>query len=110
MADTVKCAVCGEEIDLSDKPEKLAQWFKNNPDKAKCDKCFGKAVKSGAKPTASKKEVEKKEAFQAKKRGNITAQDLRKAYDEVKAEFNDILDEVKEFIGGWTTTIALSNK
>lgn len=114
MTDTVKCSVCGKEIDLSDKPEKLAQWFKNNPDKCKCEDCFGQAVKSGKKPTAKKEDVQKAEANKKeginKGRGNIDAKTLRKAYDEVKAEFADVIDEVHEFIGGWTTTIALSKK
>ncbi len=111
MTDVVKCAVCGKDIDLSDKPEKLAQWFKNNPDKCKCDECYGKAVKSGKKPTASKEEVTKAEQAKGKfSKGTIDAKVLRKAYDEVKAEFADVFDEVKEFVGGWTTTIALSKK
>lgn len=113
MSDNiVKCSVCGKEIDLSDKPEKLAQWFKNNPDKCKCEECFGKAVKAGTKPTAKKEDVQKAEAkkYTQSKSKNIDAKTLRKAYDEVKAEFADVIDEVHDFIGGWTTTIALSNK
>ena len=113
MTDTVKCAVCGKEIDLSDKPEKLAQWFKNNPDKCKCEECFGKAVKAGKKPTAPNKDVDKAEASTKAKpftKSTIDAATLRKAYDEVKAEFADVFDEVKDFVGGWTTTIALSKK
>ena len=43
-------------------------------------------------------------------KSTIDAATLRKAYDEVKAEFADVFDEVKDFVGGWTTTIALSKK
>lgn len=107
----IHCAVCGKEIDTTGKPEKLVAWMEHNPDKCKCEECFGKAVKAGAKPTASKGEVAKKAStFNSKAKAPISADDLRKAYDEVKAAFSDVFDEVAPFIGGWTTTIALSKK
>ena len=38
----------------------------------------------------------------------MSAELLRRSYDEVKAAFADVIDEVHDFIGGWTTSIALS--
>ena len=38
----------------------------------------------------------------------IDATMFRKAYDELKAEFADELDSVKEYLGGWTSTLVIN--
>ena len=37
-----------------------------------------------------------------------TKEMFRKAYDELKAEFADELDSVKEYLGGWTSTLVIN--
>lgn len=113
MSDKIKftCPVCGKETEAD---EKLHSWMVKN-DKLMCSECFakskgasGKKTSGGAKTNGGEKKDYNKPASVA--RPAITAEVLRKAYDEVVAEFADVLPDVKEFIGGWTTTIALSKK
>ena len=33
---------------------------------------------------------------------------FRDAYEEIKEQFEDILPEVKDFIGGWVSTIVIN--
>lgn len=116
MSETkhLKCSVCGKEFDKEFKEgeERLAAWYDKNPDKVKCSDCYS----GGAKKKSSAPKIEKAvttpkaPASTAGARPAITAEVLRKSYDEVIAAFADVLPEVKEFIGGWTTTIALSKK
>lgn len=100
-----KCTVCGEEYELKDGTP-AAKFVQENPDKARCLKCF--------KANLNEKGIEKPKATNSSKsaqtsgKQQITAEVLRKSYDEVKAAFADVIDEVHDFIGGWTTTIALS--
>lgn len=116
MSETkhLKCSVCGKEFDKEFKEgeERLAAWYDKNPDKVKCSECYAGGAKkktSGSTATA-KTTATKAPAATAGARPAITAEVLRKSYDEVIAAFADVLPDVKEFIGGWTTTIALSKK
>ena len=38
----------------------------------------------------------------------MSAELLKKKYDELCAVFGDNLDDVKDYLGGWTTALALS--
>lgn len=114
MSDKIKftCPVCGKETEAD---EKLHSWMVKN-DKLMCSECFAKSkgasakkASSGAKANGGEKKDYNNKASNFTKPA-ITAEVLRKAYDEVVAEFADVLPDVKEFIGGWTTTIALSKK
>ena len=53
-----------------------------------------------------KKEFKPKTEAPAKK--PIDATMFRKAYDELRAEFADELDSVKEYLGGWTSTLVIN--
>lgn len=116
MSETkhLKCSVCGKEFDKEFKAgeERLAAWYENNPDKVKCSECYSGGAKKKTTSTAKadKPATTKTVSATAGARPTITAEVLRKSYDEVIAAFADVLPEVKEFIGGWTTTIALSKK
>ena len=105
---TFKCSVCGADVEFTGA---LANWAEKNPDKVKCAKCH--AAKAGG--SSAKKEYTPKADGNGAKKGytpaakpTITAEVLRKSYDEVTAAFADVLDDVKDYIGRWTTTVALS--
>lgn len=107
MTEKFTCSVCGNEFEFNGE-ERLAAWMKKNPDKVKCPNCYGKTATS--KTSAKKADAPAKTNYASKSAAvsEITAELLRKAYDEVLAAFADVHDDVKEYIGGWTTTIALS--
>lgn len=96
------CTVCGKDFDMDDKYKSFVEKF---PDRVKCPECFKSGGTDKTKATAKAKAP-----TAAAAKATITATVLRKCYDEVKAEFADVLDEVHDFIGGWTTTLALSKK
>ena len=98
------CSKCGKEYEIKDGTP-AAKFVEAHPDRATCMDCF-KSGGSNAKEAVKK--AEGKSTSSSKASGKITSEDLRKAYDEVKAAFSDVMDEVHEFVGGWTTTIALS--
>lgn len=100
-----KCTVCGKEYEIQDGTPS-AKFVEEHPERAKCYDCF----KAGGtdKAAATKKATADKKPAAAK--ATITAEVLRQSYDEVVAAFADVLDEVKDYLGGWTTTIALSKK
>mgnify|MGYP006872974743 CR=1 FL=1 len=104
---TFKCSVCGADVEFTGA---LANWAEKNPDKVKCAKCHAAKAGGGARkeytPKADNSSVKK--GFASSAKPQLTAETLRKAYDEVTAAFADVLDDVKDYIGGWTTTVALS--
>lgn len=112
MTIKVQCAKCGKEFDLDDKWKGFAEKF---PERITCMDC-----KDGAKKNVSTayKNTEKPASY-AKKAGTyktanssgsneVDAAMFRKAYDELTAEFSDVLDDVKEYLGGWTSTIVIN--
>lgn len=115
--DMLTCAKCGKKFLF--KSEGLNRWAKNpntDPKKVVCDECHsGKTSK-----TTSKKPAESSTEKPAYKRptsaptgannGKVTmsAELLKRKYDELCAVFGDDLDSVKDYLGGWTTTLALS--
>lgn len=104
MTEKFKCAECGKEVEFDGG---LAVWAAKNPDKVRCEECHNKkfAKKTGA--TATKKEFKPKEGSAPTKKP-IEASMFRKAYDELRAEFADELDSVKEYLGGWTSTLVIN--
>lgn len=115
--DMLTCAKCGKKFLF--KSEGLNRWAKNpntDPKKVVCDECHsGKTSK-----TTSKKPVENPIEKPSNKRpasapaetnnskATMSAELLKKKYDELCAVFGDDLDSVKDYLGGWTTTLALS--
>jgi ribosome-binding protein aMBF1 (putative translation factor) len=95
MAEMKKCEACGKEF------EARGDWQKV------CIDCFkaGHAPKPESK-AASKREF--KTEAKATHKKDIDATMFRKAYDELKAEFADELDSVKEYLGGWTSTLVIN--
>lgn len=98
----LNCSVCGKEIEVQD-----GTWAAQHPDRAKCHECFEKGGKDKNEATKLAKGSTYKPAAA---KAQITAEVLRQSYDEVVAAFADVLDDVKDYLGGWTTTIALSKK
>lgn len=103
MTIKATCSVCGAETELADSLKSFVEKF---PERVKCKKCYAAGGEDAKKATSAAKNTTK--TSNTKKA--IDAELLRKSYDEVKAAFADVIDEVHEFIGGWTTTIALSKK
>lgn len=95
-----KCSVCGKEFETE------SQYAIDHPDKAKCWDCF----KAGGTDKAAATKTAKANKAPAAAKAQITAEVLRQSYDEVVAAFADVIDDVKEYLGGWTTTVALSKK
>lgn len=100
-----KCTTCGKEYEIQDGTPS-ARFVQEHPERAKCFDCF----KAGGtdKAAATKKATTAKAPAAAK--ATINAEVLRQSYDEVVAAFADVLDDVKDYLGGWTTTVALSKK
>lgn len=107
----VICAKCGKEFALDEKWKGFADKY---PERLTCPSCKSGAKKDVA--TAYKATV-KPASYEAKantyKKGStssseVNAEMFRKAYDELTAEFSDILPEVKEYLGGWTSTIVIN--
>lgn len=98
-----KCAECGKEVEFDGG---LAVWASKNPDKVRCEECHNAkfAKKGGA--SSAKKEFKSKAEAPAKK--PIDAAMFRKAYDELRAEFADELENVKDYLGGWTSTLVIN--
>ena len=104
MTEKFKCAECGKEVEFDGG---LAVWASKNPDNVRCEECHNKKfAKKGGATTGVKKEFKPKSEASAKK--PIDAAMFRKAYDELKAEFADELDSVKEYLGGWTSTLVIN--
>lgn len=102
-----KCTVCGKDYEIQDGTPS-AKFVQEHPERAKCFDCF----KAGGtdKAAATKKATGSGKSAETKGKGAISAEVLRQSYDEVVAAFADVLDDVKDYLGGWTTTVALSKK
>lgn len=92
MTEMKKCEACGKEF------EARGTWQKV------CLDCF----KAGHAPKPESKAAKKESNPKAPVRKPIDAAMFRKAYDELKAEFADELDSVKEYLGGWTSTLVIN--
>lgn len=104
--EKVACAECGAEVELEGG---LLVWAKKNPDKFRCPECQKKKYANKiAEGKASNAKSFAKKSEGSSNKSPVTAKLLRQSYDEVVAEFADILEDVRPLLGGWTTTIALS--
>lgn len=95
------CHTCGKDFDMDDKYKTFVEKY---PDRVKCPECY----KAGGNDVKKATTTAKAGTSKVSSKVAIDADLLRKSYDEVKAAFADVIDEVHDFIGGWTTTIALS--
>lgn len=104
MTEKFKCTECGKEVEFDGG---LAVWALKNPDKIRCEECHNKKfAKKGGAITGVKKEFKPKAETPVKK--TIDAAMFRKAYDELRAEFADELENVKDYLGGWTSTLVIN--
>ena len=101
------CSVCGKEYEVQDGTP-AAGFVTDHPERARCMDCFKAGGANAKKATAKAKGFGKSDEVNNEKKSKMTAEVLRKSYDEVVAAFEDVLPDVIQFIGGWTTTIALS--
>lgn len=107
MADTEKftCIDCGKEVEYEGG---LAMWAKNNPDKVRCKDCFDKHKSSYAKKSPAKGTGKSAETSGKSNKKEIDAKMFKQAFDELRAEFADDLDSVKDYLGGWTSTLVIN--
>lgn len=107
----VTCAKCGREFALDEKWKGFAEKY---PERLTCTNCkdgakknVATAYKTTAKPASyeAKANAYKKDSTTT---SEVNAEMFRKAYDELTAEFSDILSDVKEYLGGWTSTIVIN--
>lgn len=106
----VTCAKCGKEFPLDEKWKGFADKY---PERLTCSNCkdgakkdVATAYKSTAKPASYG--VKANTYKQGSVSSEVNAEMFRRAYDELTAEFSDILPEVKEYLGGWTSTIVIN--
>lgn len=83
------CEKCGKEF------EAKGDWQKV------CIDCY----KAGA--TAAKTKVASKKSIPAATSKHATAEMFRKKYEELSVVFEDIYEDVKPHLGGWTTSLVL---
>lgn len=111
------CAKCGKKFLF--KSEGLNRWAKKpntDPKKIVCDECHSGKTTKNKKNVEVEETARKNTAFTPKKPSYIVAEGkpkmsaelLKRKYDELCAVFGDNLEEVKDYLGGWTTTLALS--
>lgn len=112
MTIKVQCAKCGKEFNLDDKWKGFAEKF---PERLTCIDCkdgakknVSTAYKNTEKPTSYTKKAGSYKTASTSNSNEVNAAMFRKAYDELTAEFSDILDDVKEYLGGWTSTIVIN--
>lgn len=112
--EMLTCAKCGKKFLF--KSEGLNRWAKNpntDPKKVVCDECHSgknKSTPSSKSTINPPKAFDKSKDAEAKSTGKnkMSAELLKRKYDELCAVFGDNLDDVKDYLGGWTTTLALS--
>ena len=104
---TVQCSKCKENFELDEKWKAFAEKY---PERVTCPSCKNGVNKSAS--TAYKNTSKVTTSSSANKPVNskepVSAALFRKAYDELVAEFSDVLPDVKEYLGGWTSTIVIN--
>lgn len=112
MTIKVHCAKCGCEFDLDDKWKGFAEKF---PERLTCMSCkdgakknVSTAYKNTEKPASYAKKASTYKPTSTSSSSEVNAEMFRKSYDELVAEFSDVLDDVKEYLGGWTSTIVIN--
>ena len=115
MTFKTTCAKCGKEIELQDH---LKKYIEEKPERARCIDCYKAEAKEKQQqtkqqqkePTTTAKVANSTEETTVEVPPEVFAERLRKAYDCVIAEFSDVIDEVKDYIGGWTSTIVINQE
>lgn len=122
MTFEAKCKQCGKTFEAEDKWKFVYSKF---PDKVLCESC-----KKGVNRVQQENKTEPKQAPEktstsysksymskgskvvsdSKKEPRIEARHIKKFYDMIRAEFADEYEEVKDYLGGWTTTLLLNAK
>ena len=106
MTVKAKCAKCGAEIELNDNYKSFVEKY---PERVTCFKCKKAGGKSAAK--ATKVAEEKAETTHKCTCGecdnSVSAKRFKEVYHEFKEVFGDELDDVKDYIGGWVSTIII---
>lgn len=103
---TVQCSKCKETFELDEKWKAFAEKY---PERVTCPSCKNGATKSAS--TAYKNTSKVTTTSTSKFAGGkepVSAALFRKAYDELVAEFSDVLPDVKDCLGGWTSTIVIN--
>lgn len=102
MTDTirVKCAKCGKDFDLAAKWENFAKNFPNRVTCPDCKNGGGAGTHPTSKATSSKSTAPVKQP--------VSAEMFVKAYDELVAAFEGRVEEVKDYLGGWASTIVIN--
>jgi hypothetical protein len=103
---TVQCSKCKETFELDEKWKAFAEKY---PERVTCPSCKNGATKSAT--TAYKNTSKVTTSSKSKSTSGkepVSAALFRKAYDELVAEFSDILPDVKDYLGGWTSTIVIN--
>lgn len=104
---TVQCSKCKENFELDDKWKVFAEKY---PERVTCPSCKNGGTKSAS--TAYKNTTKATTSSSTSKsiggKEPVSAALFRKAYDELVAEFSDVLPDVKEYLGGWTSTIVIN--
>lgn len=107
--EKVPCCDCGKEVELEGG---LLGWAKKNPDKFRCPDCQTKRYANGKAPAGKNSGASKTATASAKKeftpKKEINATLFRQAFDELRAEFADVAEEVAPYMGGWVSTIVIN--
>lgn len=96
----VTCAKCKKEFDLDEKWKGFAEKY---PDRVTCKDC-----KDGGATPKKTSTTQSKSGGYSKPKVEITAKMFKQAYDELVAEFGDVLPDVVEYLGGWTSTLVIN--
>lgn len=96
----VTCAKCNKEFDLDEKWKGFAEKY---PERVTCKEC-----KDGGSTTKKTSSTTKSSGGYSKQKAEVTAKMFKQAYDEVCAEFADVLADVQPYIGGWVSTIVIN--
>ena len=97
-----KCAKCGAEVELNDN---YANFVEKYPERVTCFKCKNSGGKSATK--ATKKAVEQAKTECACHCGETSAERFKEVYYQFKEVFGDELKDVKDYIGGWVSTVII---
>lgn len=101
MTVPAHCTVCGKDFEMDDKYKTFVEKY---PERVKCPDC----MKGTPKPSAAKATSTAKSSYSKSTKSEVNAEMFVKAYDELAAAFGDRIDEVKEYLGGWTSTIVIN--
>lgn len=102
---TVQCSKCHETFELDDKWKSFAEKY---PDRVTCQSCKNGGTKSATTAYKNTAKTTTSTGKAASGKEPVSAAMFRKAYDELIAEFSDVLPDVKEYLGGWTSTIVIN--